>query len=205
MAARAKTRMSAIGDSIVRPNLSSLRPPGAFTLMELMVVMVLISILTAMIIPEMKGAYEDALLRSTGRALVSTFELASSRAVSLNQSHRVQLDEHSGRYLITRKTRVGGREDYVPLKDVAGGAGQLDDRIAVEIRHPGEMAAAGAVGEPAAGGVSQAPAEPGSISFYADGTADAAEITLRDRAGFQLVLQLNPVTARVHLIEPARE
>src|SRR5262249_50314579 len=39
----------------------------AFTLVEMMVVVVLIAILTAMIIPEMKGTYEDAFLRSTSR------------------------------------------------------------------------------------------------------------------------------------------
>src|SRR5258708_4825192 len=37
----------------------------AFTLVELMVVMVLIAIMAAMIVPEMKGTYEDALLRSS--------------------------------------------------------------------------------------------------------------------------------------------
>jgi len=188
----------------VHPGFSSPPRPAAFTLLELMVVIVLISIMTALIIPEMKGTYEDALLRSTGRELVAVFELASSRAISLNQSHRVQLDEHSGRYLITRKTRVSGHEDFVPLQDVAGSAGRLDDRIAIELRHPGE-AAATAVAETTAGAVSATPAEPGAISFYPDGTADPAEIRLRDRAGFQLVLQLNPVTARVHLVEPARE
>jgi len=87
------------------------------------VVIVLISIMTALIIPEMKGTYEDALLRSTGRELAETFELASSRAVSQNQSHRVQLDERSGRYLVTRKIRIGGREDFVPLKDVPAAKG----------------------------------------------------------------------------------
>ena len=172
--------------------------------MELMVVIVIISIMTALIIPEMKGTYEDALLRSTGRELAETFELASSRAVSQNQSHRVQLDEHSGRYLVTRKTRVGGREDFVPLKDVSGSEGKLDNRIAIEIRHSGETAVVPA-GETAAAGAKQTPAEPGTISFYPDGTADAAEILLRDRAGFQLVLQLNPVTARVHIVEPKHE
>ena len=38
----------------------------AFTLMELVVVVVIIGIMTALIIPEMKGTFEDALLRSTG-------------------------------------------------------------------------------------------------------------------------------------------
>ena len=65
---------------------------AAFTLIELMVVMVLIGIMTAMILPEMKGTYEDALLRSTSRELVSVCSLASSHAVSVNQAYRLRLD-----------------------------------------------------------------------------------------------------------------
>ena len=46
---------------------------------------------------------------------------------------------------------------------------------------------------------------PDAISFYPDGTADAAMIILQDRAGFRLGLKLNPITARVHVFELERE
>ena len=49
--------------------------------------------MTAVLIPEMRGSYEDALLRSTGRELINVCHLTYSRAVSLNQVHRLQLDE----------------------------------------------------------------------------------------------------------------
>ena len=42
-----------------------LKDRSAFTLIELMLVCLLIAILTAIIIPEMKGTYQDALLRSS--------------------------------------------------------------------------------------------------------------------------------------------
>ena len=44
-----------------------------------------------------------------------------------------------------------------------------------------------------------------SIAFYPDGTADAEEIILRDREGFRLVLRINPITARIRIVELARE
>jgi len=44
-----------------------------------------------------------------------------------------------------------------------------------------------------------------AITFYPDGTADASEILLRDRDGFRVALRINPVTARVRIIELARE
>src|SRR6266446_1993484 len=67
----------------------TLRGSG-FTLMEIMVVLVLLAIMAAVIIPEMKGSFEDALLRSNARKLADVFNLAYSRAVSLNQLHRVR-------------------------------------------------------------------------------------------------------------------
>src|ERR1017187_6573466 len=117
---------------------SSQNEQRAFTLIEMMTVLVLIGIMTAMIIPEMKGTFEDALLRSTSRDLVNVFELSSSRAISLNQLHRVRLDTTTGHYLVERQAPDGAPEKFIPLKDVSGCTGELDKRIAVEIRRPDE-------------------------------------------------------------------
>jgi prepilin-type N-terminal cleavage/methylation domain-containing protein len=111
----------------------SRRPSSrAFTLIELMIVLVLIGILTAVLIPEMRGSYEDALLRSTGRELINVCHLASSQAVSLNQVHRLKLDERTGKYFVEkriRETELGG--DFETLKDVPGSQGELDTRIKI--------------------------------------------------------------------------
>src|SRR5437868_15392409 len=78
------------------------RRARAFTLIEIMIVMLLIGILSAMILPEMKGTFGDALLRSSGRELINVFSLAYSRAVSLNQVHVVRLDQQSRKYSVER-------------------------------------------------------------------------------------------------------
>src|ERR1017187_3305044 len=118
---------------------SSRRGRTGFTLMELMVVIVIIGIMTAMMIPEMKGTFQDALLRSTSRELINVFDLAYSRAVSLNQLRRVRLDEKTGRYLVEKQVTENGQEDFVPADDVPGSKGELDSRIAVEFHQPGEI------------------------------------------------------------------
>lgn len=179
----------------------------AFTLMEMMVVVLLIAVLTALIVPEMKGTFEDALLRSTSRKLLDAFALASSRAITLNQDCRVKLDLAEGRFVVERRVMVAGRESFVPLKDVDGSEGKLDKRIAIQFT-PSEELTAGddsqaAPAEPVAG-AANADSE-NSVAFYSDGTADLAEIQLRDRSGFLLKLRLNPVTARAWIIEPKPE
>ena len=189
------------------PGSSHARRRG-FTLIELMIVIILIGIVTALIIPEMRGTYEEVLLRSTSRELVSVLNLASSRAVSLNQLHRVRLDPKSGRYLIERQA---GQEErgrgFVPVRDVPGSRGELDPRIVIEIRKStGDSPAEPGVGSSPDGEPDRPRPDGGdTIAFYSDGTADASEVRLRDRDGFRLALRINPVTARVRLVELPRQ
>jgi type II secretion system protein H len=197
MVAKVKMRTLAIGE--MRLEYTKAKTVSAFTLIEMVVVVVLIGVLSAMIIPEMKGTFEDALLRSTSRDLINVFDLASSRAVSLNQPYRVTVDTQGGRYFVERQIHDGTREDFVPLKDVVGAEGKLDSRIVVEISRPDEASAANDPDQP-----SLEQNSPDGVAFYPDGTADAAEIKLRDRDGFQMILRINPITARVHTSEPER-
>src|SRR5436305_10901608 len=97
-----------------------------FTLIEMMIVVILIGIMTAMIIPEMKGTFQDALLRSTGRRLVETLNLANSHAVSLNQAHQVVFDRRAHRYTIERTLRTSQQNsEPAPLADIPGGQGEI--------------------------------------------------------------------------------
>src|ERR1041384_4925504 len=110
------------------------KPQTAFTLVELMIVVVIIGVMTAMMVSQMGGTYEDALLRSTGRELVNAFEIASSRAISLNQLHRVRLDTKSNRYIIERRAIKDRAENFVPL-GISDSEGELDKRISIQIHH----------------------------------------------------------------------
>ena len=199
-----------------------------------MVVIALIGILTAMILPEMKGTYEDALLRSTSRKLVDVFSLAASRAVSLGKTLRVRIDQRSGRYVIEERLRAGRFEDeFAAIKGVPDSEGELDQRISLTIRPvPTSPAGPSVAEEPLTGQGTEEPPLPhydnevsggqetasslpmggfersaseATVLFFADGTADAREIVLRDRMGFELALRVNPVTARVHILELATQ
>jgi Tfp pilus assembly protein FimT len=169
-----------------------------------MIVIVLIGILSAMIIPELKGSFQDALLRSTSRSLINVFNIASSRAVSLNQLHRVRLDAKTGRYVIEKRTRETPEGDeFAPLKDVSEAEGTLDTRISIQIRTSEQMPANAPEGVSNAGAANGPTVD--TISFYSDGTADSAELLLRDKQGFRLLLRINSTTSRVKLLELERE
>jgi type II secretion system protein H len=177
-----------------------------FTLIELMVVLVLIGIMTAMIIPEMRGTYEDAVLRSSSRELINVFNLAYSRAVTANQLQRVRFDLGNGSYVMEKHVRVGlGESGFAPVRDVPGGEGKIDSRISMELHRPGEGLSDGSdQGEQTASKDNSTTVRDEAIAFYPDGTADAGEILLQDRDGFRLALRINPITARVNIVELER-
>lgn len=184
----------------MRSVLNRSRRGAAFTLIELVVVFALIAILSAMIIPEMHGSLEEAVLRSSARQLIGAFSLASGRAVSQSQTYRVRLDSGSGKFAMETQTgRPSRGAPFVPVRDLSGSEGSLDHRVSLELRPLG-MAPAADGSAPASANLMRSDA----ISFYPDGTADPVELTLRDRAGFSLALRINPVTARVQVTERPR-
>lgn len=178
-----------------------------FTLIELMAVLAIIGLTAAVIIPEMGGTYEDAILRSTSRELTGVFDMASSRAISLNQPQRVHFDRRSGHYQLETQTQDPfGRADFTPARDAFGGEGTIDSHVTYELRTQAEELDAGVPGSTGNPGQDQSMQLPEDvIGFYPDGTADGRDVILRDRSGFQLALHLNPVTARVRIIELERK
>jgi type II secretion system protein H len=166
-----------------------------FTLLELMVVIVLLAIMTALIIPEMRGTFEEALLRSSARKLSDVFTVANSHAITRHELHRVRLEMSSGKFLV-EKVSDGAGQRYTPLRDVPGAEGTVDTRIKIQFVKPPQ------------GDQEQEPSrkpENDVISFYPDGTADGQSILLSDRQGFRLMVKINPATARVRIIEEAPE
>ncbi len=174
--------------------------PLGFTLIEVMVVLVLIAIMSAVIVSEMKGTYQDALLRSTSRELVSVMNLAYSRAIAINQIHRVRIDRDTGKYIVERRVRSEGqRFDFVPVNDVAGSEGKLDQRVSIQIRDSSESGS-NSSGPPLVPRPEHDLTSNDTITFYSDGTADQREILLQDQGGHRLGLQINPTTARVRIV-----
>jgi prepilin-type N-terminal cleavage/methylation domain-containing protein len=102
-----------IGRNAPQPKKSG-KPLRGFTLVEMLVVVVIISIMSVAIVAEMHGTFQDALLRSTSRELAGACNVASSRAISVNRPHRIRLDRLAHRYFLERSTRGGS--DFFPRR-----------------------------------------------------------------------------------------
>jgi type II secretion system protein H len=164
---------------------------SAFTLVELMIVITIIAIITAVMTIEMTGTYEDALLRTTARKLIDVCDAASNRAIAIRQAQVLRINATSGKYILEPKSKDAEGADADTME------GELDTRISLAIR------------EPARGDEeveeSEKPAQVDTVTFYPDGSADAREFLFRDRAGVELVLRINPTTSRVRIIEMAAQ
>jgi type II secretion system protein H len=156
---------------------------SGFTLVELMIVLILIGIFSALMLGEMRGTYEDALLRTTARKVISTASLANSQAVTSQRTHSLLVEP--GRIRI----QTGSASE--PIEDE-----KLDSRIQIAVREalPDDEELA-----------DEREPEPKTrlenIRYLPDGTADRREIVLRDRMGVELTLQVNPVNGRIRIIE----
>jgi prepilin-type N-terminal cleavage/methylation domain-containing protein len=174
---------------------TQIRPTSGFTLTELLVVCLIIGIMAALVVAEMRSSFEDALLRSSGRRLIDVCGLTYSRAVSSSQIHRVRLDKYSGQYLIEKQVGDGQEDsDFEPATDIPAFKGQFDQRVLIDLQRPEPDSIEESDLEPR-------PLANDGITFYPDGTADACQILLRDRMGYEMTLQINPTTGRVHVME----
>jgi type II secretion system protein H len=192
-------RARSIGSSVCR---------AGFSLIELIVVVMLIGVMVALIVPHMRGTYEDVLLRSAGRKLADAARVAHSQAITVNAAHRIRIDAGSHRYHVERvHLDPDHGPAFVPLRHVPGSEGTFHARISIEVRGAGNplpIHVSGLSSELLSHDTQMATANPG-IVFYPDGTADPAEIHLRDQEGFGLSLRISPVTGRVRTGPIARE
>lgn len=113
---------------------------GGFTLIELMVVIVLIAIMSTMIIPEMQGTYDDAILRSSSRSLVNLLNMTSTRSVTANQICRIRFDLTTGQYSVEKCVRERATEyEFTPLTDDPDCEGKIDSRLTLSALKPEEI------------------------------------------------------------------
>jgi len=184
---------------------------AGFTLVELMVVLVLIAIMSAVMIPEMKGTYEDSLLRSAGRNFTSAIGLAYSRSVTLNQVHRLRIDSEENTYYVESAVPSTGVSAVAPGgRDFPGSKGEFSPRVSVKIRLTEQATEELPNTETSNSGLkfAQDSADDGgrgTIRFFPDGTAESKEVVLEDAEGFRIALRINPITARVRIVDLDRK
>jgi type II secretion system protein H len=183
----------------------------AFTLIELMVVIVIIGVMGALIVPEMSGTFGDSKIKSSARKIIQAAGLAQSRAVSINHEHRLQFDTRNHRFSISRRVvdpNLG--ETFVPVNEISGSQGTWSDSVELTLRDPAVdpeeiPLPTWELSDPLSMQSQSTTSEPESfISFKADGSASRKELVLKHSDGHGLVISILPATGRMS-IQPLKE
>ena len=78
----------------------STRNTAGFTLLEMLVVLVLVAVITAVAVPAAGGAIQTLRLQSAARHLAAALRLARGRAIRQQEIHLVSLDREQGRVTV---------------------------------------------------------------------------------------------------------
>ncbi len=181
------------------------------TLVELIVVISVMAILSALIVPQFSGSYQGAMLGAAGREIAAVAALARSQAITTGRPHRIAFEPESGRYRLEAPDPQGDRGgEFAPTRGVPGSLGEIDGRIRIEIRARNAHRQAPRSDETTRGDETPRSDETmrsrtDAVLFRPDGTAEGRDIVLRDADGFALLIEIQPVTARVRIAALGRE
>ncbi len=159
-----------------------------FTLVELLVAMVILVIVMAAAAPSFVQMQREASLRAGTRAIMATLNYARSTAASRAVQTRVYFDLEAKQFWMSvQQIDEEGRPtaDFIPERTSLGQRFTLARvvEMAVQAEDMGNR-------------------DELYVTFYPDGHADALQVDLRDDAGRQKAIAVEPVTGRVEMVEP---
>ena len=177
---------------------TSQRPAAAFTIVEVMIVIVFLSVAVAMLLPQVNASL-DQQVEATGRALVSDLEYARNLALVNNSTYQLTVDADAGQ-LILEHTGSNTSLDTLPTGPYRLSSDPSDKKITQLDSIPGIATAATFVAM-YADGASQTAVN--TVEFDSLGATSRSEQTVLivgaggGDARRYVTLTINPVTGLV--------
>ena len=158
------------------------RPQAGFTLLELLVVTLILTVLVGLSVPQFGRTFRHLQLQVFASDVATLFTYASRRAVTRGEVLRIQFDVKGRRYWLASAQEASPTQDASPEEKFERVSGTF-----------GRVASA-------PGSISFTPSAR-EVTFYPDGRADRFEMLIVDdsHAGYRLVTDVR--TGRVKLSE----
>ena len=152
-----------------------IHPRRAFTLIELIVVMMIISIALAVAAPSLSGWNRGSRLRDATEQFLALTRWARVQAIATSRVHHINVDAQTGRYWVSAQEGL----EFVPVSSHFGDEFYAPDGATIEITDEQSQ-----------------PAD--SIAFYPNGRTTPRRVRLSDDRGeFELVCQTPAETFRL--------
>ena len=167
-AARAKTPMSRTGN-----RWGTAGTAGGFTLLELILVLVVISMVATITYPSMSRGRSAFHLRAVGRDVISTFRVARETAVTEQKVMKVSIDSGAQKMTLSDDVGDGARSYQLP-----------HDVTVLVLTNTGEPWVQG----------------PLEFRFLPNGSSDAGRIQLKSENGAVLSIEIDPILGVAKLL-----
>ena len=137
------------------------RSQGAFTLIEILLVVLVLAVIVGISIPNFQNTYQKFSLKKNVDDVLYTMRYAQSRAVMKNLIVRLEFNEDFSQYWLTQEEPSEESTDKITFEDVDGSMGRIfnfDHEVKVE-------------------------SSGNAIQFYPDGNIDKLELKMCSEGG----------------------
>ena len=157
--------------------------PSGFTLLELLVVVVIITLMSAFVAPRMLGSLTHMNLKTSAKNIAAALRYARSLAVSEQTAYLARFDMEGGRVLIS------------PAEDTGQDAAESEEEAATAVRV--YSLPAGITLSKSEEAVDLFGQDALQIEFYADGNSSGGEVILSDERGKRYVVWADFISGTV--------
>lgn len=182
--------MTAVGPCCRRPTMGApSKRDRAFTLIEVMVVVVIITILVGALVPEFSGTFVTIQMRARSGEVGDMMAYCYSSACAQQTDYRLNFDPEWNRVWVTREVESEtGERSYQPVQPIGTHSLTLPEIVRFDVE---EMELGLNAGEEGCY----------YIQFRRDGTADFCRMKLIAHRGDAIEIALNGLTGRVTIRE----
>lgn len=108
----------------------------AFTLVEMLLVLVLLSVATAVSLPNLSKSYAKIQLQNEANNLTYNLRYAQSRAITQNKNIRILFNDTFTRYQILEDSSTSVKEEYKPITGQWGRTNRLSENFILKGSKP---------------------------------------------------------------------
>jgi len=181
--------------------------PAAFTLLELMVVIILIGIVTGLVVPSLHGSTGTVRLEAAARQMSDLMDYCYQSAVTSGRTHVLLIDAGGRKLRIAAESDGGSIEgNEKPQAEEEHASGQWAS-VAFPFAEAGRLPEGVALTEISAAEEDLlAQGEEGiRILFFPEGTTEFATLVLSDAGGDRREVYLNGLSGATRIVRPSRE